>query len=30
VYNTGLVGHVNIIKQEKIGAGVVRIYITLG
>jgi alanyl-tRNA synthetase len=26
VTNTGVIGHVNIIKQEKIGAGVVRIY----
>jgi alanyl-tRNA synthetase len=26
VTHTGLVGHVNIIKQEKIGSGIVRIY----
>lgn len=26
VTNTGAIGHVNIIKQEKIGAGIVRVY----
>jgi alanyl-tRNA synthetase len=29
VTNTGLVGHVNIVKQEKIGSGIVRIYANL-
>ena len=30
VTHTGAVGSVKIIKQEKIGAGVIRIYATLG
>lgn len=30
VTNTGLVGHVTINKQEKIGSGIIRIYATLG
>ncbi len=29
ITHTGLVGHVNIIKQEKIGSGIVRIYATV-
>lgn len=29
VNNTGVIGSVNIIKQEKIGSGIVRIYVTL-
>ena len=30
VNHTGLIGSVNIIKQEKIGSGIIRIYASLG